>query len=97
MAVLNGVGVAPVPGECPGGEIRRPVVGVLRSDASTKPQSGGSSSGGVLAARPLSSANLVGRDGIEPPTLRFSVVGPGVQQGAGSVIVLVRWHMTEQA
>jgi hypothetical protein len=26
---------------------------------------------GVSAARPLSWANLVGRDGIEPPTLRF--------------------------
>src|SRR5215211_1833469 len=27
---------------------------------------------GVPAARPLSCTNLVGRDGIEPPTLRFS-------------------------
>jgi hypothetical protein len=39
----------------------------------------------------------VGRDGIEPPTLRFSVVGPGVQQGARPVMVLVRWHLAEQA
>jgi hypothetical protein len=37
----------------------------------------------------LSWANLVGRDGIEPPTLRFSVVGPRVQQGTGLVIPLV--------
>jgi hypothetical protein len=39
----------------------------------------------------------VGRDGIEPPTLRFSVVGPDVQQRAGSMTVLVRWHAAEQA
>jgi hypothetical protein len=57
----------------------------------------GWSSGGVSPARPFTWANLVGRDGIEPPTLRFSVVGPGVQQGADPVMVLVRWHPTEQA
>jgi hypothetical protein len=39
----------------------------------------------------------VGRDGIEPPTLRFSVLGAGVQQGAGPVTVLVRWHVAKQA
>jgi hypothetical protein len=27
----------------------------------------------------LSWGNLMGRDGIEPPTLRFSVAGPGVR------------------
>ena len=32
----------------------------------------------------------VGRDGIEPPTLRFSVVGRGMQQGAAPTMVLVR-------
>jgi hypothetical protein len=32
----------------------------------------GRSSGGVSACGPLAWANLVGRDGIEPPTLRFS-------------------------
>jgi hypothetical protein len=32
----------------------------------------GPSSGGIWAPSPLSWANLVGRDGIEPPTLRFS-------------------------
>jgi hypothetical protein len=37
--------------------------------------------------------NLVGRDGIEPPTLRFSVGGPGVQEGAEPVTVLVSWHV----
>src|SRR6266536_3616073 len=45
----------------------------------------------------MSWANLVGRDGIEPPTLRFSVLGPGVQQGAGPVTVLVRWCVAKQA
>jgi hypothetical protein len=45
----------------------------------------------------LSWVNLVGRGGIEPPTLRFSVAGRGVQQGAGSVMVLVRWHLAKQA
>jgi hypothetical protein len=33
---------------------------------------------------------IAGRDEIEPPALWFSVVGPGVQQGAGPVMVLVR-------
>jgi hypothetical protein len=37
----------------------------------------------------MSWANVVGRDGIEPPTLRFSVAGPRVQQGTGLVILLV--------
>jgi hypothetical protein len=32
--------------------------------------------GGVSAARPLSWANLVGKDEIEPPTLRFSAASP---------------------
>jgi len=73
VAVLNGVGVAPATRECPGGGSRPPVVVAgLRSDASTMPQSGGASSGGVSAAKPLSWENVVGRDGIEPPTLRFS-------------------------
>src|SRR6266581_4334947 len=35
--------------------------------------------------------------GIEPPTLRFSVLGLGVQQGASPVTVLVRWHVAKQA
>jgi hypothetical protein len=39
----------------------------------------------------------VGRDGIEPPTLRFSVAGLGVQQRAGLVTVLVSWHVAKQA
>ena len=56
-----------------------------------------SSSGGEVRVQGLTWANLVGRDGIEPPTLRFSVVGPGVQQRAGSAMVLVRWHVAEQA
>jgi hypothetical protein len=40
---------------------------------------------------------VVGRDGIEPPTLRFSVAGLGVQQWAGLVTVLVSWHAAKQA
>jgi hypothetical protein len=72
VAILNGVGVAPVAGECPGSDSRPPIVGVARSDASTMPQSGGSSRAGISAAGPLTWANTVGRDGIEPPTLRFS-------------------------
>jgi hypothetical protein len=40
---------------------------------------------------------MVGSDGIEPPTLRFSVVGPEVQQAAGPVTVLVSWHVAKQA
>jgi hypothetical protein len=60
-------------------------------------ESPGSPSGGVSACRPLSWADLVGRDGIEPPTLRFSVAGFGVQQRAGLVTVLVSWHVAKQA
>jgi hypothetical protein len=40
---------------------------------------------------------VVGRDGIEPPTLRFSVAGLGVQQRASLVTVLVSWHVAKQA
>jgi hypothetical protein len=48
---------------------------------------------GILTSSPLARGNVVGRDGIEPPTLRFSVGGPGVQEGAEPVTVLVSWHV----
>ena len=71
--VLNGVGVVPVGGDCAGGGSRaKPVVAVARGHASKMPESEGSSSRGVPAARSLTWADVVGRDGIEPPTLRFS-------------------------
>jgi hypothetical protein len=71
-AVLNGVGVAPVTGECPGGDGRTPVTAVLRGDASKMAQPGGASEPVSLATSSLTSVDVVGRDGIEPPTLRFS-------------------------
>jgi hypothetical protein len=53
--------------------------------------------GGASERGRLIWANVVGRDGIEPPTLRFSVAGLGVQQRAGLVTVLVSWHVAKQA
>jgi hypothetical protein len=71
VAVLNGVGV-PVTGECPRGERRPPVAAVVRDYGGKLAESEASSSEGAEATYGLTWANLVGRDGIEPPTLRFS-------------------------
>jgi hypothetical protein len=61
------------------------------------PQPGPYLGGRGPAVGSLSWTFLVGRDGIEPPTLRFSVAGLGVQQWAGLVTVLVSWHVAKQA
>jgi hypothetical protein len=68
-----------------------------RGTGSRMPQPRGPASSGTATRSPLTRVDVVGRDGIEPPTLRFSVAGRSVQQGAGSAMVLVRWHVTEQA
>jgi hypothetical protein len=68
VAIHGGV-VAPVGGECPGG---RPVAAVVRGDAGRMPESGANTLGGTEGTGGLTRVNVVGRDGIEPPTLRFS-------------------------
>jgi hypothetical protein len=57
LAVVGIVNPAPVTGECSAGRMA---------------ESGGVPGGGVLASSSLAWADVVGRDGIEPPTLRFS-------------------------
>jgi hypothetical protein len=86
----------PVAGECLGGG-SRPVAVVVRDDAGRTPESEAGAPRFAEGKDGPTRAGMVGRDGIEPPTLRFSVAGRGVQQGAGSAMVLVRWHVTEQA
>jgi hypothetical protein len=95
-AILNGVDVAPVAGECLGGG-SRPVAVVVRDDGGRTPESEAGAPRFAEGKDGPTRAGMVGRDGIEPPTSRFSVAGRGVQQGAGSAMVLVRWHVTEQA
>ena len=63
----------------------------------TMAEPGAERSGRILASSTLTWPDVVGRDGIEPPTLRFSVAGLGVQQRAGLVTVLVNWHVAKQA
>jgi hypothetical protein len=53
------------------------------------PESGASTLEGAEVAGGETMPDVVGRDGIEPPTLRFSVAGLGVQQRASLVTVLV--------
>ena len=89
LAFVGIVSPAPVGGECPGGE-RRPVAAVVRDDGGRIPESEPSTPGMPEARDGLSRGDVVGRDGIEPPTLRFSAAGPGVQQVARMVTVLVR-------
>jgi hypothetical protein len=67
--LLYGGVLDPVGEECPGG---RPVAAVVGADALRMPESKGEFSGSALAGSPLTRAVVVGRDGIEPPTLRFS-------------------------
>jgi hypothetical protein len=57
LAFVGIVNPAPVTGECSAGAM---------------PESGDVRGGGVLASSSLTWADVVGRDGIEPPTLRFS-------------------------
>ena len=71
-AYLSSVGIAPVTGQCPGGGIQPRVVAMLRDDAGRMPESGTVRGGGAPAASVLTCCYAVGRDGIEPPTLRFS-------------------------
>ncbi len=68
---LNVVGVAPVTGGCPGGGSQPPVAAVVRDDGGRLPESGGGTVRTVEVPDGLTRAE-VGRDGIEPPTLRFS-------------------------
>ena len=49
-----------------------PVTGDCGDHGGRMAESEAASGGGVPASSPLAWANLVGRDGIEPPTLRFS-------------------------
>jgi hypothetical protein len=68
-AVLHGVGVTPIAGTCSGGP---PVAAVVKGNAGRMPESAVGIPGGVEARDTLTRVNVVGRDGIEPPTLRFS-------------------------
>jgi hypothetical protein len=61
------------------------------------PESGASTLEDAEVAGGLTRPDAVGRDGIEPPTLRFSVAGLGVQQRASLVTVLVSLHVAKQA
>ena len=71
-AVLNSVGVTPIAGDCSGADVRPPVAAMLEGYGGTMPESGAVRDGGAAASSPLTRGNVVGRDGIEPPTLRFS-------------------------
>jgi hypothetical protein len=95
-AILNGVDVAPVAGECLGG-CSRPVAVVVRDDGGRTPESEAGAPRFAEGKDGPTSADVVGRDGIEPPTLRFSVAGLGVQRRASLVTVLVSWHVAKQA
>jgi hypothetical protein len=71
--VLNGVGVVPVTGDCAGDRNRpQPAVAVATDHASKMPESEGSNDTRVSSPPRLTRGDVVGRDGIEPPTLRFS-------------------------
>jgi hypothetical protein len=71
-AIASSLNVAPVPRECPGAVPRPPAAAVARGDGGTMAESGEAAGQGSPASSPLTWANAVGRDGIEPPTLRFS-------------------------
>ena len=71
-AYLSSVGIAPVSGECLAGGTQPRVVAVARDHALKMPESEGSNDSRASSAPRLARANVVGRDGIEPPTLRFS-------------------------
>jgi hypothetical protein len=69
VAILHGGVVAPAGGGCPGGP---PVAAVVRGLAGRMPESGAGPVRGAGATDGVTWADVVGRDGIEPPTLRFS-------------------------
>jgi hypothetical protein len=68
-ALLQGVGVTPVTEDCADGH---PVAAVVRDDGGRMPESRGGTVRKVEVPDSLTWADVVGRDGIEPPTLRFS-------------------------
>jgi hypothetical protein len=72
LAIVGSFSPRQVVGECPGGGTQPRVVAMLRGYASTMPESGAVRRGGVPDSSPLTWPDVVGRDGIEPPTLRFS-------------------------
>jgi hypothetical protein len=72
VSIAASLNLPPVTGECPGGGSQPRVVAVLRGDAGKMPESRAVRGGGGPAGSPLTWPNVVGRDGIEPPTLRFS-------------------------
>jgi hypothetical protein len=72
LVLVSIMGITPDAGQCPGGSTRPPVAAVVRDDAGRMPEPVASTVAGVHATDGLTRADLVGRDGIEPPTLRFS-------------------------
>jgi hypothetical protein len=72
LVLVSIVGITPDVGQCPGGSTRPPVAAVVRDDAGRMPESRASTPEGAEATDALTRADVVGRDGIEPPTLRFS-------------------------
>jgi hypothetical protein len=71
LALVGIVAPPPVTSECPGGEVR-PVVVVAGVDGRTVPELEANVARVADTKSGLTRANVVGRDGIEPPTLRFS-------------------------
>jgi hypothetical protein len=71
-AIAASLHLPPVTGECPGGERRPPVAAVVRDHGGKMAEPGASTPSGAEATDGLTWADVVGRDGIEPPTLRFS-------------------------
>jgi hypothetical protein len=69
VAILHGGVVVPVEGECPGG---RPVMAAVKDYGRTTAESEASTPGGADNTEALTRVDVVGRDGIEPSTLRFS-------------------------
>jgi hypothetical protein len=69
VGILN---PAPVPRECHGGESRPAVAAVDSDDGGRMAESRGSPIGRLEIIDGLTRPDVVGRDGIEPPTLRFS-------------------------
>jgi hypothetical protein len=72
LVLVSIMGITPDAGQCPGGSTWPPVAAVVRDDAGGMPESAASTVAGVHATDGLTRVTLVGRDGIEPPTLRFS-------------------------
>ena len=71
LALVGMLAPPPVTSECPGGEVR-PAVVVARVDGRTTAELEANVARVADAKGSLTRAVVVGRDGIEPPTLRFS-------------------------